>query len=85
MSFMAHLSSSLPPLELPQIPVSTGNTSGTQQASNSLFHDDEDEDETKNFREEMEVPRGSLNTLANDEEEEEFMDAANGTILIEVD
>ncbi|CAI2330805.1 unnamed protein product [Caenorhabditis sp. 36 PRJEB53466] len=86
-SFLTPLGA-LPPLNIPSVPAplhsvapeAQGTAGG--QASNSFYTDDDDHDETKNFREEdMEVPRGS--EVHTDDVLDEFLDRANSTMLIE--
>ncbi|PIC47185.1 hypothetical protein B9Z55_006622 [Caenorhabditis nigoni] len=65
----ATVTSALPNLDIssPAGP-STSNAGITHQASSTFFpDDDDDQDETKNFRDEdIEAPRGSTNTLKHD-------------------
>ncbi|CAL2033669.1 unnamed protein product [Caenorhabditis brenneri] len=87
-SFMAPLTtvaSALPPLDISNTSgPSTSNAGIAPPASSNFFpdDDDEDQDEIKNFRDEdIEVPRGSTNTLKNEDliETSEFM---NGSFLL---
>lgn len=84
-SFMAPMttvSSALPPLDISNNSAPSTSNAGHPQASTSNFFpedDDEDQDEIKNFRDEdMEVPRGSSNTLKNEDliETASFMNAS---------
>uniref|UniRef100_A0A1I7TSI0 BZIP domain-containing protein n=1 Tax=Caenorhabditis tropicalis TaxID=1561998 RepID=A0A1I7TSI0_9PELO len=74
MAPMATVSSTLPPLDIsansgPSTSNPGGNVAHQQPSTSNFFpEDDEDQDEIKNFRdEEIEVPRGSLNTLKNED------------------
>ncbi|EFO91305.1 hypothetical protein CRE_11839 [Caenorhabditis remanei] len=91
-SFLAPLASvtaALPSLDIssPAGPSTSNTAISHQQPSTSSFFqdDDEDQDETKNFRDEdIEVPRGSTNTLKNDDLIDS-MDFLNDSHLLPLD